>query len=325
MNTRGMPLQTALPLPGTLVRSALFSAHKVVQDTASETKVLAIQGEYTLTRKGPPLGVGERDVWAALVGQLPTENWPTPLLSAPGATLNTTLKAIGAALGYTEVGGNTRLSIISRLNRLYDTDVLVTSATHNVRARLISKLSVNTKTGVVQADISADFAGLFKQSTAVLRPDILQQLTKKPLASWLYGYFQSHVQPYRMSVERYHALSGSTTASASVFKQNLVTALSVLVDIGYLKSWEIDKFNNVLVTKAGTRKAVGFKGKVGEPGVEFDETAAREYADKINAAGYSNRDKQKRLRAERRDAVEIDTVAPSAVRGGRSKKPTSSK
>lgn len=314
---------TALPLPATLVRSALFSAHKIERGTAVETKVLAIQGEYTLTRTGPAIGVGERDVWAALVGQLPTEPWPVPVLSSPTTALSTTLKALGYALGYPDTGGNTRLSIIAKLNSLYDTDISITGATHNIRSRLISNLDINTRTGAVFVDISAKFAELFKQNTLTLDPKVLQELAKKPLASWLYGYLQSHDQPFRMSLQRYRELSGSRVANLAKFKQNLEAALKELQTIGYLNGWEFDSFGNVEIFKTHVKKRRGFAKKTGEPGSVFDEETATELADSIEALASQpatiRNSEQKRLRQLRKQLVDFAEQIPATKRAQKPK------
>lgn len=59
------------------------------------------------------------------------------------------------------------------------------------------------------------------------------------LATWLQGYFASHRNPHPISIESIRDHCGSDTKSLPSFTQKVKIALQLLVDVGFLKSWNV--------------------------------------------------------------------------------------
>ena len=88
---------------------------------------------------------------------------------------------------------------------------------------------------------------LYAQNTWV---DFKQRaaLKRKPLAQYLHGYYSSHKNPYPVKIETIYNLSGSKNKRPTNFKIKVDLALSELVKIGFLNSYEISE-NKVTVDK----------------------------------------------------------------------------
>lgn len=65
------------------------------------------------------------------------------------------------------------------------------------------------------------------------------QLSRKPLALWLHGFYSTHAKPFPMKVETLRDLSGSKTKQVWKFKQNLKIALDDLQEVGAIEDYEI--------------------------------------------------------------------------------------
>lgn len=75
---------------------------------------------------------------------------------------------------------------------------------------------------------------------------------KSNLAQWLHGMLNSHVAPYPYKVETYKNLSGSTSGRLTDFRKMLRKALSELVKIGVITSWDITDDDLVEIVKPMT-------------------------------------------------------------------------
>ena len=64
---------------------------------------------------------------------------------------------------------------------------------------------------------------------------------RSSLAQWLHTYYSSHTRPHAVKVMTLHRLSGSQGKVLKSFRQKLKLALDGLVDVGFLKSWTLEK------------------------------------------------------------------------------------
>lgn len=82
-------------------------------------------------------------------------------------------------------------------------------------------------------------------------------LKRKDLARWLQIFYATHAEPFSLSVEYLHRMSGSKAKELWKFRENLKKALNELVSIGFLLSWELDsKSDLVTVKRKPTQKAL---------------------------------------------------------------------
>ncbi|SMF97931.1 TrfA protein [Methylomagnum ishizawai] len=80
-------------------------------------------------------------------------------------------------------------------------------------------------------------------------------LKRKDLARWLQAFYATHADPFPLSVEFLHRMSGSSAKELWKFRENLRKALDALVGINFLLAWEIDaKSDLVSVQRAGKQK-----------------------------------------------------------------------
>lgn len=81
-------------------------------------------------------------------------------------------------------------------------------------------------------------------------------LKRKDLARWLQAFYATHAEPFPLSVEYLHRMSGSQ-ATLKEFRRALRNALEVLKTIGFLLAWEHDPERDIVaVHRAPTPKAI---------------------------------------------------------------------
>ena len=59
------------------------------------------------------------------------------------------------------------------------------------------------------------------------------------IATWLHGYYASHKEPYPVKIETLAKGAGILTEKNFKIRQLIKSGLDNLVDVGFLKSWEI--------------------------------------------------------------------------------------
>ena len=59
------------------------------------------------------------------------------------------------------------------------------------------------------------------------------------IATWLHGYYASHREPYPVKLETIKKGAGITTERPAKVRELIEKALTELVNVGFLKSWEI--------------------------------------------------------------------------------------
>lgn len=79
-----------------------------------------------------------------------------------------------------------------------------------------------------------------------------QALGNNNLAKWLHGFYASHAEPFPYKVDTIRNLCGSTNGVLRDFRRSLKAALAELVEIGAIRSWEIDKNDLVSIAKTAS-------------------------------------------------------------------------
>lgn len=59
------------------------------------------------------------------------------------------------------------------------------------------------------------------------------------IATWLHGYYASHREPFPVKLDTIKRGAGITTERAAKVRELIEKALAELVNVGFLKSWEI--------------------------------------------------------------------------------------
>lgn len=88
-------------------------------------------------------------------------------------------------------------------------------------------------------ELTESMLRLFEEGYTYIEFEQRRKLRKHPLALWLHGFISSHAAPYPLKIQTLYQLSGSTTQNIRDFKLRLRRALTTLVTIGTLESFEI--------------------------------------------------------------------------------------
>jgi hypothetical protein len=216
--------------PNAFLRSALFSAIQSKDRVHLQDAVLASQCGVSIKFTGMQLNQEDLTLWETLV-HLAKDS---PLGSSCEFTAYQILKAMGLCTGSSDQemlkNGITRLiacsvKICINDKRAYETSLVISSET-------------DSDTGRYNVELSKQLIKLYAQSTWV-DWDQRIKLRRKPLAQALHGYYSSHQKPYGLKIDTVKQLTGSKNKQAASFKRQVVAALDELVDIGFLKTYEI--------------------------------------------------------------------------------------
>lgn len=246
-------------VPNEFIRSSLFTVtnHNKKREMYVG-KELHVLGEGTITYTGEELRQADEDVWMQVIHVLKTqavENNQSGLVSFQPYSM---VKSLGwpATPHY-------RKKLLDSLKRMKEASIVVESkrlgagfAVSLINKFLWSGLNNNTTSGS-----SKDLWQVWIDSTVVrLFSDVeytkiawnqRQELTD--LGKWLHGYYSSHRVPFRVSVSSLQKSCGSKMKHQKHFKASLRTALTHLVQIGFLEEFFIDAKNHVHVKRAGSK------------------------------------------------------------------------
>lgn len=224
-------------LPNELLRSALFNAKNRKQPRAYLKKQdIAVLFEGRITYQGEELRQDDETVWLQLI-HLAKEQ---PLGSVVEFTPYSFCKTIGWPICK---GSYERLR--ECLDRMQATALAVYSK------RLAEGVSLSMIPVFAWQDEN-------KQTLKKYRVQVAPQLVELfgdvhytqvewaqrlalpvGIATWLHGYYASHREPFPVKLDTIKRGSGMTTESASRVRQLVESALAELVNVGFLKSWEI--------------------------------------------------------------------------------------
>ena len=81
-----------------------------------------------------------------------------------------------------------------------------------------------------------------------------QRLSLPPLAKWLHQFYFTHKVPFGYRVEVIHTLCASRIPVLAQFRAKLRASLEILVRIGFLESYHIDKRTDVVTVRRTEKK-----------------------------------------------------------------------
>jgi TrfA protein len=217
--------------PNSFLRSALFAAIQGKDRVFIKERILFAQQGITVKFTGEQLNQEDLDVWEILV-HLAREN---PLGHQCSFTAYGLLKAL-----HLPTGGSQHKKLHSVIIRL---TACATEITHEGRTYFGSLIESGVKDELsshYSIKLNRNLIGLYgnTQWTAIDWDQRLQ-LRRKPLAQALHAHFSSHERPYPMKLSTLQELTGSRNTQPASFKRQVKTALISLVDIGFLRSYEI--------------------------------------------------------------------------------------
>ena len=229
-------------VPNDLVRCALFAATKGIDGQYNENVPVFSQAGLSITYNGPSLTQDHLDVFEAimhLAREVPEGN--TVYFSAHGL-----LKLIGRGTGKSD---HDRL--LRTLTHLTATAITIKrEGSGTYCGSLLPEWADREDSGKFSICVNRNLIKLFERGFTVIEWQQRKALARSPLAKHLQLWLASHDEPYPVTVQYLHDITGSNTKSLKKFRQNLKRALNRLKEVGVLVDWRIDETDKVHFVKA---------------------------------------------------------------------------
>lgn len=224
--------EKARGLPNAALRGALFGVSKTRKTHKKRTLIAAIDG-YEIRFKGEAFNQIDLDT---LQGMLHLA-MPHPLGTRVEFSVHAFLKELGR-----KVSGEQHDQFKEQIARLIGGVVEITSLKDKKTfiGTLVSKAFRDEETGRYVVIFDEDMLQLYQSGYTLIDLEQRQALGQNLLAKWLHGFYSSHAAPFGYKVETFQTLCGSTAERLGDFRKLLRSALEKLVEIGALKSWDID-------------------------------------------------------------------------------------
>ncbi len=239
------------PMSNVLARGGLFAAVKDRDRALLRDKVVKSLSNYDVTYTGDQLNQSDLDVLMAVICEARDQPMGNRVyftayrvLKRMGWTHNTEsyarlrecLKRLQRAQVTIELRRENKRSVRytgSFINDFVEADERPLGSEHDSRLER-SHWNLN---------LDERFSSLFANDEVTLGVwHIRTQLDgRMPLAQFLHSFFSTHAEPFPMTVAKLRELSESTEKNASNFIYRLDRALRKLVEIGFLKSFVIER------------------------------------------------------------------------------------
>lgn len=225
-------------IPNSFARSALFSVGK--HNDARETfkaKAIATIGDATLTYTGEELRQLDQDVLMQLIHMARSQPLDQPIVFRAHSMLRSLRWGVAAA-------NYKRLK--ESISRMQGTSVRVQArkgeGTVGFQGALVRMFGWNeTEADGFQWSVLLEpsIVELFDSDEYTLVMWRQRVRLRSPLSKWLHSYLATHERPYPIRLETLHGLCGSKMARVRDFKKVLVDSLDGLVEIGFLRSFDV--------------------------------------------------------------------------------------
>ena len=217
--------------PNAVLRGALFAAIQGKGRRYMREELIAAQQGVEIRYTGTQLDQSDLDVWEQALHLARQQ----PLGKQCHFTAHAFLKALGRS-----TGKQNHKWLKSTFSRLSATDVQITHEGRTYFGSLIESGMRDENTGRYVVEINPKLAAFFGSARwTQIDWEQRQALRRKPLALWLHGFYASHAEPFPVTVEYLHKLSGSQTKELRYFKKNLTQALRDLQATGAIRGFEI--------------------------------------------------------------------------------------
>lgn len=230
-------------VPNAILRSALFSVMK--ERPAANRELLASVDGVEVRFTGIRLNQKDLDYFEVLLHLQRLQPLGTPI----HFTASAFLKTMGLSVGkyqYDELK-----EVIARLGA-NKTEILWVKENKSFGRSLVDTFDRDEETQEYIVTLNPQLMMLYQKGYTQIDWEQRQALGKNMLAKALHGLYASHASPFPMKVETIRALTGSNTKDLSKFRQQLREALKMLVEVGAIVSWEIDKRDLVHIEKVPT-------------------------------------------------------------------------
>lgn len=200
--------------PNMLLRSALFSASR--KEAYLQRVEIYAQKPTCIRYTGARLNQADHDVWLTLL-HLCREDITKPLHTSTYQLLTTQ--------GKRDTGPG-RKALYARLARLNATSLEVSDSQLSYSGSLVDEVYRDCRTHRLVILLNSKLVMLFGQhDVSFLDWTVRRQLTGKPLAQWVHGYYSSHSKPFPIRASTLLSMAGIDDRSIDSAEQNLRRAL----------------------------------------------------------------------------------------------------
>lgn len=240
--------------PNVVVRSALFTVRRGARQQCNDIPIFVLGDDVTIFFSGEELRTEDEDVFNELLHRARGQSLHEPIEFS-------TYNLLHALLWPSNPEYYRRLP--THLERLHKGVLRVDSARRkcwlslNLVRKLAWKNCPEGRGGIWQVWLEPEIRRLFWHNDFTLVP-AADRMRLGPIAKRLMGFFGSHRRPHAMKVDAFRQLCGSKTQAKRKWRQLLQRALSELVEVGYLKKFQIDAGDRVRVTRVD-RHALRFE------------------------------------------------------------------
>ena len=209
-------------VPNGFLRSALFGAIAKGRRRYINGEDLAAVDGVTIRYKGERLDQGDLDVWESVLHAV--------RLQELGSQCRVTSYALLKLMGKTDTGKN-RATLHERITRLRANAVEVRQGRYCYIGGLIAGAAKDEETQEWVIELDAKLRPLFAadQFTQV-EWAVRHELSGKPMAQWLHGFYASHAKPFPLKIETLHRLCGSEAKRMTDYKVDLRRNLDAVAD-----------------------------------------------------------------------------------------------
>ncbi len=233
-----------------MARSALFSAIQGGKRRILKKEVLATIEGIEIIFTGEELNQDDHDLLMQLVHFARNKVFGEPIT----VSANAILTGLGC-----DKGGKDHKELRVRIERLLSPLV----ALKNTRTRVtyyghIIESAIQDETNKYWIyKLNPELRPLYDTTSfSLIEWEQRRALKRKDLARWLQAFYATHAEPFPLSVEYLHRMSGSQ-ATLKEFRRALKNALAALCEIGFLLAWKHDPERDIVaVHRAPTPKAV---------------------------------------------------------------------
>ena len=209
-------------VPNGFLRSALFGAIAKGKRRCIDGEQLAALDGIEIRYTGQRLDQGDLDVWESVLHAV--------RLQEMGSQCRVTSYALLKLMGLTDTGKN-RVTLNKRITRLVASALTVKQGRYSYIGSLIAGAAKDEETQEWVIELDAKLRPLFAadQFTQV-EWAVRHELSGKPMAQWLHGFYASHAKPFPLKVETLHRLCGSEAKRMTDYKVDLRRNLDAVAD-----------------------------------------------------------------------------------------------
>ena len=223
-NVAQLPLwpEPVRAVPNGFLRSALFGAIAKGRRRYINGEDLAALDGVTIRYKGERLDQGDLDAYESVLHAV--------RLQELGSQCRVTSYALLKLMGKTDTGKN-RATLNKRIERLVANAVTVKQGRYTYIGSLIRFAAKDEETQEWVIELDEKLRPLFAadQFTQV-EWAVRHELSGKPMAQWLHGFYASHAKPFPLKIETLHRLCGSEAKRMTDYKVDLRRNLDAVAD-----------------------------------------------------------------------------------------------